>query len=346
MWLASLALASVLLVSCGIDDATAPPATQEPTAAAAPGGAEPRTGGGPSLTPAPVETSAETPNEADPAPAPTEPPPEFTAPAIAGPLEPAASADPPARRSYIVPPNVSADAALVMDEASGAILFEDNAHNPLRIASLTKIATAVVAIEQGDLEREVEVGVDFREMPESSVMGLVPGDTFTLRDLLFGVMLASGNEAAIAVGEAISGSESAFVGEMNALMQRLGLEVSSYRNTHGLDEKGHMASAHDLAVLSRYAMSLDEFLPLAMEDEWTANGSREIRLVNRNPLVHDYDGADGVKVGFTDDAGRTIVGSASRDGHRVYVVLLNSRDSAGDAAQLLDWAFVSHAWPE
>lgn len=241
-------------------------------------------------------------------------------------------------------PEIEARAAIVVDEASGAILWERNAYEPLPPASLTKIVTALVALERGVLDAPVTVDVDSREMPGSSVMGLQPGDTFTMRDLLFGLMLPSGNDAALAIGRAISGSDEAFVAEMNAFSARLGLVNTNWANPHGLTAEGHVTSAFDLAMLSRYAMSLPDFVPFAVTREWTALGSRTIEMGNLNALLRNYEGADGIKVGFTNKAGRTLVASATRNGNRVYVVLLNAPNSQADAAALLDWAFEAHHW--
>lgn len=241
-------------------------------------------------------------------------------------------------------PEIEARAAIVVDDASGAVLWEHNAHQSLPPASLTKIVTALVALERGVLDGPVTVDVDSREMPGSSVMGLQPGDVFSLRDLLYGLMLPSGNDAALAIGRAISGSDGAFVAEMNALSARLGLASTHWANPHGLTAEGHVTSAHDLAMLSRYAMSVPGFVPLAVTREWTAVGSRTLTMGNLNATLRNYEGADGIKVGFTNSAGRTLVASASRNGNRVYVVLLNAPDSHADAAKLLDWAFTTHHW--
>lgn len=268
--------------------------------------------------------------------------PDFAPPV---PLQPARWADGPAATGA-APPALQARAALLLDEGSGAVLFASNAHERLAPASLTKIATAVVALEQGgDLDREVEVDVDSRLMRGSSVMGLQPGDRFTLRDLLYGLMLPSGNDAALAIGRAVSGSDNAFVREMNGLAARLGLADTHFANPHGLNARDHYASAHDLAILARYAMSLPSFRELAAAKSWVAHGSREIRLANVNILLNSYAGADGVKTGFTNRAGKTVVASAARDGHRLFAVLLNDPAREADAAALLDWGFTSHQWP-
>jgi len=266
-------------------------------------------------------------------------------------LEVASSAVPPPARSASAPllagaaaPSIVAAGAVVIDEASGAVLFEQHAHATLAPASLTKIATAILAVEGSALDAFAQIDVNFREMPGSSVMGLLPGDCFTMRDLLYGLMLPSGNDAALAIGRYVSGSDAAFVESLNALVARLGLGDTHFANPHGLDEPGHVSSAYDLAMLARYGMSLSAFADVVNAPAWTAVGSREVRLRNVNRFLASYPGADGIKTGFTEDAGRTLVASATRDGHRLYVALLDAPDRFEDAATLLDWAFANHRW--
>ncbi len=239
---------------------------------------------------------------------------------------------------------VDSAAAIVIDEASGEILYSQDGREALAPASLTKIATAILAIEGTDLEAWVGSDVDGRNMPGSSLMGLRPGDCFQMRDLVRGLMLRSGNDAALAIARYQAGSDSAFVHQMNTLLQRLGLTDSNFENPHGLDRLGHEASAYDLAMLARYGMQLPEFRDTVASTVWTANGNRTLTMYNINGFLNAYDDADGIKTGFTDDAGRTFVGSATRDGNRVYVVLLNSSDRYAQAAELLDWAFDNHQW--
>ncbi len=250
----------------------------------------------------------------------------------------------PARFEGPAPPDVSAVAAIVVDETSGATLYAKEAHEPLPPASLTKIATAIVAIEGSDLDRWVLVDVDGRRMRGQSLMGLRPGDCFQVRDLLGGLLLESGNDAALALGRAISGSDAAFVELLNLRLGRLGLEESHFSDAHGLGGPMHRASAYDLAMLSRYAMQLPLFAETVAQTTGEASGSRVITLRNGNRLLERYEGADGVKTGFTDEAGRTLVGSARRDGHRIYVVLLDADARYGDAERLLDWAFAAYRW--
>jgi len=259
----------------------------------------------------------------------------------AGPsLQPAAWAPPPALRDLPVP-SVSAAAAVVLDEASGAVLYEKQGDVRLPIASLTKIATAMAVLESGiPLDTVVTVDVDSRLMRGSSVMGLHAGDRFTVRDLLYGLMLHSGNDAALALARAVDGSDAAFVERMNGLVRRLGLENTHFVDPHGLASRNHYSTAHDLALLARYAMANPVFAELARADRWMAYGSREIPLESVNTFLQ-YPGADGVKTGFTYRAGRTLVASATRDGRRLLAVLLNAPQRDEDAAALLDWAFAA-----
>jgi D-alanyl-D-alanine carboxypeptidase len=260
------------------------------------------------------------------------------------PLRPAPWAAVPTRVGGAPPPEVSAQAALVLDDASGEVLYEKASDVPLAPASLTKIATAVIALEEADLDHPVVVDVDSRTMWRSTVMGLTPGDRFTLRDLLYGMMLPSGNDAALAIGRYLSGSDAAFVDEMNALAERLGLRDTHFANPHGLSARGHLTSARDLAVLSRYAMSLPEFARIVGTAQWQAQGSRPIVLYNINTFLFTYAGADGLKTGYTRSAGPTLAASARRGTQRLFVILLNAPQRETDARSLMDWAFDAYAW--
>jgi D-alanyl-D-alanine carboxypeptidase len=264
---------------------------------------------------------------------------------VSGPV-PGPWAAPPEQSRHTSPPEISALAAVVLDEASAAVLYEKNAHEPLPPASLTKIVTAILALERGDLDSWVDIDVDSLNMSRSTVMGVVPGDRFTLRDLLYGLMLPSGNDAALAIGRHISGSDEAFVAEMNALAVRLSLSDSHFLNPHGLGGRDHVASAYDLAMFARYAMRIPGFAEIVTAPGWTARGSRTIQLSNIKSFLFSYRGADGVKTGYTRSAGQTLVASATRRGHRLYAVVLNAPQRDADARRLLDWAFAEFRWPE
>ena len=252
------------------------------------------------------------------------------------------------RPTFIGPsagPKIEALAAIVVDEASGAILYGIDPHRPLPPASLTKIATAIVAIEGADLYSWVSNSVDSRRLIGSSVVGLVPGDCFTVNDLLYGLMLPSGNDAARALARHQAGTEEGFVQQMNTLVARLGLKGSRFTDPDGLGGPQHAMSAHDIAMLSRYAMTLPQFRDVVDTPAWTARGGRTLSMVNANAFIKTYAGADGIKTGYTEEAGSTLAVSATRNGHRVYAVLLNDDQRYTDARALMDWAFASHRWP-
>lgn len=239
----------------------------------------------------------------------------------------------------------TAESAIIVDGESGVVLYAKSAYARLPQASTTKIMTAIVAIENGKLDDRVTVDVDSSQLyltTESTVMGLMPGQTVTLETLLYGLMLASGNDAAIAIAKHIAGSEAKFVDMMNAKAKALGLRDTQYKNPHGLDAQGHYSSAYDLAQLSRYGMQNPTFYSLSSTRHWNADG---FDLWNLNKLLPSYPGADGVKPGFTDDAGRCLVGSAVRENRRVFVTVLKSDDTTADSRALLDYAFQSFRWP-
>lgn len=265
-------------------------------------------------------------------------------PALA-PMTPPPWAAAPRHASDAIAPAVEAHAAVVIDEASGAILFEKNAHHALPPASLTKITTAILAIERLDLNQWIEVDVNSHTMRGSSVMGLRPGDRVQVRDLLYGLMLPSGNDAALALARAVSGSDAAFVVEMNAFIARLGLRDIHFVNPHGLSGRSQVASAYALAMLSRYGMALPAFAKIVSTTGVRTGGPRFLRLSNSNTFLRKYEGADGVKIGHTLSAGPTLVASATRDGHRLYAVVLNTEHRDADAMALLDWAFATFRWP-
>ena len=252
---------------------------------------------------------------------------------------------PAMRESAPAAPANSALAAIVMDEASGLVLYEKDARRQLSPASLTKIATAILAAEQGNLDRLVTIDVDSRTMRGSTVMGLIPGDRFTMRDLLHGLMMPSGNDAALAIGRAVSGSDEAFVRDMNQLSRRLGLTDTNWANPHGLNGTDHRTSAYDLAILSRYYMSFPDLRDVVATGAYSARGDRVVSMGTLNPLF-GYPGVDGLKTGYTRLAGNTLVASRVKDGHRIFVVVLNDSARSTDAWALSQWAFTAFRWPD
>lgn len=243
-------------------------------------------------------------------------------------------------------PNLSARAFVLVDETSGAILAESNGTRRLPPASVTKIATAILLLELGHLDDTVTIDADFSSLdPDSTSMGLRAGDRYTLRDLLYGLMLRSGNDAAVAIARAVSGDEARFVNTMNALAARLELPDTHFTDPHGLGGTQHYTSARDLASLARYGFTLPGFAEVVRATNWETSGTQHIELWNSNVFLYNYDGADGVKIGYTEAADRTLVASATRDGHRLIAVVLGDSYASTHARNLMDWGWASACWP-
>jgi D-alanyl-D-alanine carboxypeptidase len=233
----------------------------------------------------------------------------------------------------------------IVDDASGRLIYGEDPDTRVPQASTTKIATTIVALERAaNLQQKINVTVSATAMAAadgSSTMGLEPGEQVKLETLLYGMMLPSGNDAAEQVAVSLGGSRAAFVGWMNQEVEALGLKNTHFVNPSGMDADGHYSSAYDMALLARYAMNNPEFRTLASTAHHTSDG---YPMKNLNRLLGVYPGADGVKIGETDNAGKTIVASAVHDGHRLYISLMHSADLAGDCSALFDWAWNAFAW--
>ncbi|WP_407945020.1 D-alanyl-D-alanine carboxypeptidase family protein [Paenibacillus albicereus] len=240
------------------------------------------------------------------------------------------------------PPATSAKAAALIDVESGRLLYSsESADEPMRIASLTKIMTAITAIEEGDLESMVTVGQRAVGKEGSSIY-LKLGEKMKLKDMLYGLMLRSGNDAATAIAEHVGGSEEGFVKMMNDKAAWIGLERSTFMNPHGLDQEGHLSTANDLAKLTAYALKNPVFADIVGTKVHKAPNpfdSWDYSWANKNKMLALYEGADGVKTGYTKTALRCLVSSATRDGQQLAVVTLNDRDDWRDHASMLDWGF-------
>jgi D-alanyl-D-alanine carboxypeptidase len=252
----------------------------------------------------------------------------------------------PRRTLPVSPPRVTASELAVVDDDSGLLLYGANPHAHAAPASTTKIATAVVTLEHAaNLDQTVRVSVDGFAMAAadgSSIMGLSPGQRLTLETLLGGLLLPSGNDAAEQLALSLGESRSGFVGWMNSLASdELGLRDTHFVNPSGLDADGHYSSAYDLAQLARRAMRDETFREIVAAPQIRSEG---FVLVGHNPLIGVYPGADGVKTGTTDDAGKVLVGSATRNGHRVYAVVMHSDDIQADTTALLNWAWQEFSW--
>jgi D-alanyl-D-alanine carboxypeptidase len=289
------------------------------------------------LTPTVVVTATPQPTDTPVSNTPTPLPPTPT-PTIAAPVKTGSAAA----------PLVDAWSVAVVDGDSGALLYGKDPHRRLAPASITKIFTALVALERGDLHQEIRVQFDQAGLTAagSTVMGIRPGETYSLEDLLYGLMLPSGGDAAEAIANAVGGSQAGFVALMNQEAAGLGLNDSHFTNPHGLDAPGLYSSAYDMALAARYGMArYPEFRALAQARTWTVHGSRSFPVYNLNRFLWSYPGADGVKIGYDDNAGKTIVASATRHGHRVFVVLMHCGDIVNDSVPLFNWAFANFSWP-
>jgi D-alanyl-D-alanine carboxypeptidase len=258
----------------------------------------------------------------------------------------APSTTPPPQRIGAEPaPRVGAREVIVVDGDSGAVLHEQNAHRRVAPASTTKIMTALVALARNDQRETVIASFDQSELVDSTLMGLRQGDRLSLEDLLYGLMLPSGNDAALAIANHVAGSKRAFVQLMNDRATELGLTDTRFANPHGLDAPGHYSSAHDMVQLARVGMRDQTFRALsAARSRVVRTGGRTYEIQNLNRVLGQVPGADGVKIGYTEDAGRTIVASAVRNGHRVYVAAFHSSDLVGDCRPLFEWAFRNFSW--
>jgi len=235
-------------------------------------------------------------------------------------------------------PVINAAAGIVMDMKTGRILFEKNAYRKMPIASTTKIMTAILAIEMGNLDDIVTVSKRASSIG-GSVINLRAGEEIKLKDLLYGLMLRSGNDAALAIAEHIGGSVENFVEMMNYKAKLLGARNTNFVTPHGLDREGHYSTAYDLAVITRYALQNPLFSQIVGTKNIIA-GSRN--LYNTNEMLDLYPGADGVKTGYTGQAGRCLVTSATRDGQRYISVVLNCptrAQRAQSSKKILDYAF-------
>lgn len=237
-------------------------------------------------------------------------------------------------------PAVTAASALVADLASGRVLYAKAADVPRLPASTVKLMTALLAVRNAGLGEVATVSPAAAEMAGSR-MGLVAGEEITVRDLLLGLLLPSGNDAAVALAEHIAGSEERFVGMMNRMALELGMTHTHFANASGLDDPDQWMSAADLLLLTRAVMAVPELRAMVAKQSARAGGRS---LVNTNQLLGNYPGADGVKTGTSEGSGECLVASVTRNGHATVVIVLGSRDRYADATVLLDFAAARWEW--
>lgn len=235
----------------------------------------------------------------------------------------------------------SAEGAALIDVTSGRIVLSKNGDKQMRIASLTKIMTAITAIEHGSLSDFVKVSSKAAGKEGSSIY-LKAGEEMSLENLLYGLMLRSGNDAAVAIAEHVGGSLEGFVHLMNEKAGWLGMTRTLFRNPSGLDEEGHLSTANDMAKLTAYALRNPVFRDIVKTKIKSApnpNEQWDYQWINKNKMLSLYEGADGVKTGYTKLAKRCLVSSATRGGQQFAVVTLNAPDDWLDHRKLLDYGF-------
>jgi D-alanyl-D-alanine carboxypeptidase (penicillin-binding protein 5/6) len=237
--------------------------------------------------------------------------------------------------------DVKASAAILMDYTTGEILYQKNAYERRAPASTTKIITAIVAIEHGNPNQEIIASIKASKADGSSIW-LAAGECHSLKDLLYGILLSSGNDAAVAVAESLAGSERKFAFWMTAKAKELGAKDSNFVNSNGLPEKEHYTTAYDLALITRYSLHnslFDEIVKTKKKIiDWPGHKWDRV-MYNHNKLLWRYEYADGVKTGYTREAGHCLVSSATKDNHRLIAVVLNSKDVYMDSKQLFDYGF-------
>ncbi len=239
--------------------------------------------------------------------------------------------------------DVTANSAIVIDENTGNVLFAKNEHDSLPPASITKIMTAIIAsenINKNDLCTVSEKAA----ATEPNKIVMKEGERLRSEDLLYGLMMISANDAAEVLAESIDGNRQTFINLMNEKVRLLGLNSTDFKNPSGLDEEGHLSSAFDIAVMTRYAIkSYPEILSYMGEKEdysvYPTEENESHWWSHISSLLYNYRGADGVKTGYTENANHTLIATAQREGKRIIIVYFGSSDSTGDAVKLLDLGF-------
>ena len=232
-------------------------------------------------------------------------------------------------------PETSARSCILVCMDGGRVLFEQNADEFLPIASTTKIMTAMIVLESCALDEAVVIPPECADV-EGSSMDLTPGETVSVEDLLYGLMLQSGNDAAVALAVHAAGSVEAFAERMNEKCSELGLMQTHYVNPHGLDAEGQGSTARELSVIAQAAMENPTFRKIVSTERKTVGNKT---YVNHNRLLRTYPGAVGVKTGYTMAAGRILVSCAEKNGMRLLCVTISDPDDWDDHTALLDWGF-------
>nr|WP_226658432.1 D-alanyl-D-alanine carboxypeptidase family protein [Pseudalkalibacillus hwajinpoensis] len=240
---------------------------------------------------------------------------------------------------------VSARSAILIEQETGRVLYEKDAYTQRRIASITKIMTAILAIESGKMNEKVTVSHNAAGT-EGSSLYLKEGEKITLENLVYGLMLRSGNDAAVAIAEEVGGSLEGFVTLMNQKAEEIGMSHTVFMNPHGLDDhENHLSTAYDMAILTQYAMNNETYRIISSTKVHKApNASEDWDYVwrNKNKLLNLYSDSTGGKTGYTKRAKRTLVSTAERDGMTLIAVTLDAPDDWNDHISMFNWGFSNY----
>ncbi len=235
------------------------------------------------------------------------------------------------------PPQIGAKAAVLLEASTGKVLFAQNAQAQLPMASTTKIMTALLAIEEGDLEEMVTTDASAYGVEGSSIY-LQLEETISLRDLLYGLMLASGNDAAVAIAVHIANGVEQFAARMNERAREIGAVNTNFVTPNGLPDENHYTTAYDLALIAAEAMKNETFREIVSTQYYrTETGAVARTFKNKNQILWKYEGGNGIKTGYTQAAGRCLVFAAEREGMQLVGVVLSCPNMFEDAMALLDY---------
>lgn len=247
--------------------------------------------------------------------------------------------------SLIIPSNIfalslSCRSCVLMDIDSGRVLYEKDANNPRLIASITKIMTAIIAIESGRLDEEVTVGEEVLKMYGSNIY-IELGEKMQLLDLVYGLMMRSGNDAAVVIANFIGGNEEEFVKMMNLKAKEIGMNNTIFNNSHGLDEETeNKSTAYDMALLSSYAYKNEIYRKISGTKKYSVQTDKKsYAWTNRNKLLFNYKYTTGGKTGYTPSAGKTLVTTASKDNLNLTAVALNDGNTYISHQTLYEYGF-------
>lgn len=249
--------------------------------------------------------------------------------------------------------NIVSQGAILMDQKTGRVLWEKNSDQPLAMASTTKIMTAILVLEQGNLDDIVTISKNATYAPAVK-MNLSAGEEITLRDLMYALMLQSYNDSAVAIAEHISGDVDTFCNLMTARAKELGAKDTVFRTPNGLDLDDHHSTAYDMAIITKHALDNEDFLEIINTPSRQVKTSKHTySLQNKNRLLNELEGANGVKTGFTGKAGHCFVGAAKRgDMQLISVVFASGWGNQGkeqkwiDTKKILNYGFEKYSYQE